>query len=62
MEKLLEKFPEFKDRPLYVTGESYAGHYIPFIADYLTSDSKFKEMGINLQGIMIGNGWVSPIN
>lgn len=34
--KFYEKFPEFKGRDLYVTGESYAGHYIPFIGDMLT--------------------------
>lgn len=27
------KFPEFKNRPLFLTGESYAGHYIPFMAN-----------------------------
>lgn len=26
------KYPEFKGRDIYITGESYAGHYIPNIA------------------------------
>ena len=28
----LEQHPEFKGREMYITGESYAGHYIPAIA------------------------------
>jgi len=28
----LERYPEFKGRALYITGESYAGHYIPAIS------------------------------
>jgi carboxypeptidase C (cathepsin A) len=29
------KYPQFKNRELYLTGESFAGHYIPAIANYL---------------------------
>lgn len=58
---LYNKYPEFKERPMYISGESYAGHYIPFIASYmLDNPDKFKEAGINLQGVAIGNGWVDP--
>lgn len=39
--KFYELYPEFKNRPLYVTGESYAGHYIPFIGDLLVEDPSF---------------------
>jgi len=35
MLEFLEKYPEFKGRPLYVTGESYAGHYVPAISAYI---------------------------
>jgi carboxypeptidase C (cathepsin A) len=57
----LEAFPEYANRPLYLTGESYAGHMIPSIATYILSRNK--EAGarkINLKGIAIGNGWVDP--
>jgi len=33
------RFPEFKNRPLFITGESYAGHYIPSIASYIHSQN-----------------------
>ncbi len=60
--KFYKKYPEFKNKPLYISGESYAGHYIPFIADYLLEKPEFKEQGIELAGIAIGNGWVDPGN
>jgi cathepsin A (carboxypeptidase C) len=31
----LDKHPELKGRELFITGESYAGHYIPAISAYL---------------------------
>ena len=34
IEKFLEANPEFKGRDYYLTGESYAGHFIPAIASY----------------------------
>ena len=53
-----EKFPEYKNRELYLSGESYAGIYIPYFAtrilDYnLTQPTATK---VNLKGILIGNG------
>jgi len=51
--KFLTKFPEYNNRPLYITGESYAGHYIPAISDWIVSHP---ESRINFQGLAIGNG------
>lgn len=58
--KLLEKFPDFKNNDLYLSGESYAGIYVPQMAINIhnhnndpntTADAKF-----NFKGIMVGNG------
>jgi len=38
-----------------VTGESYAGHYIPAIGVELLKNK------LNLVGVAIGNGWVDPM-
>lgn len=58
MTLFVEKFPEFKGRPFYITGESYAGHYIPAITAYLVEKGN---PDINLISSAIGNGWVDPI-
>nr|AFD28280.1 serine carboxypeptidase [Holotrichia oblita] len=62
MQEFLEKFiylyPELRDRPFYIAGESYAGHYIPAVAYHL---NKYPVQGLALTGIAIGNGWVDPI-
>ena len=31
----MEAHPEFKNRKIFLTGESYAGHYIPSIASFV---------------------------
>lgn len=53
------KHPEFKGRELYITGESYAGHYIPAIGAAL-HQAQANNSDINLKGVAIGNGWVDP--
>ena len=56
--------PEFKDRDFYVTGESYAGHYIPAFSHHVwrTNQRKAELDRINLKGLAIGNGgWVEAL-
>jgi len=51
-------FPEFKDRPLIISGESYGGHYIPAFAQAILDDQA-KTAGVNdipFAGAIIGNG------
>lgn len=58
MVKYLESFPAFKGRDFYITGESYAGHYIPAIAAKILAST---DISVNFKGIAIGNGWVDPV-
>ncbi|EPY78752.1 lysosomal protective protein [Camelus ferus] len=44
-------FPEYKDNELFLTGESYAGIYIPTLAVLVMQDPS-----MNLQGLAVGNG------
>lgn len=54
----LEQNPEFAGRDFYITGESYAGHYVPAISHYLLNEAK--DVNLNLRGIAIGNGLTDP--
>ncbi|GMI78514.1 serine carboxypeptidase-like 40 [Hibiscus trionum] len=55
----LERFPQYKNRDFFITGESYAGHYVPQLAYYILSRNKnVNRTVINLKGIAIGNAWV----
>ncbi|XP_057359013.1 lysosomal protective protein isoform X3 [Manis pentadactyla] len=44
-------FPEYKDNELFLTGESYAGIYVPTLAVLVMQDPS-----MNLQGLAVGNG------
>jgi carboxypeptidase D len=55
-----------RSRPIYFSGESQAGHYIPSIVSHFVDWNK--EAGSNgdiyldVQGVLIGNGWIDPPN
>ncbi|KAF7849974.1 hypothetical protein BT93_L0051 [Corymbia citriodora subsp. variegata] len=52
----------FKSRPIYVTGESYAGKYVPAIGYYtLKWNAELpRSQRLNLAGVAIGNGLTDP--
>lgn len=52
-------WPQLKANPLYITGESFAGHYIPNLAKKIAYNNSLQ---FNLQGVAIGNGWTDPTN
>lgn len=55
----LERFPQYKTRDFFITGESYAGHYVPQLAYTILSNNKItNQTVINLKGIAIGNAWI----
>lgn len=45
------EFPEFKHNDFYIVGESYAGVYVPVLADRILKDPI---PGINLVGVALG--------
>ncbi|OQS05967.1 serine protease family S10 [Thraustotheca clavata] len=47
-----EEYAEFKNRHFYITGESYAGQYIPYLVSKLIDEPLD---GVNLVGMAIGN-------
>ncbi|KAL8210436.1 hypothetical protein R6Q57_004873 [Mikania cordata] len=53
--------PEYVKNDLYITGESYGGHYIPAFAARINHGNKKKDgIHINLKGFAIGNGLTEP--
>ncbi|CAN0888237.1 Serine carboxypeptidase-like 50 [Linum grandiflorum] len=55
--------PGSASRPLYITGESYAGKYVPAIASYILQKNQANpaELALNLKGIAIGDGLTDPV-
>jgi hypothetical protein len=50
----LEKFPEYQDRDFFITGESYAGHYIPELANLILSKNRATNVtSIKLKGVAV---------
>ncbi|CAG9784174.1 unnamed protein product [Diatraea saccharalis] len=61
LQQFLEIFPEHRHAPLYLAGESYAGHFIPALAHKILHPpaqlqrSSIKDTSINLMGLMMGS-------
>ncbi|CAE6225948.1 unnamed protein product [Arabidopsis arenosa] len=54
--EMVRQFPKLKSRDLFLTGESYAGHYIPQLADAILSyNSRSSGFKFNIKGVAIGN-------
>ncbi|OMO52391.1 Peptidase S10, serine carboxypeptidase [Corchorus olitorius] len=54
LQRWYNKFPHYRHRDLFITGESYAGHYIPQLAKLMVEFNK-KQNVFNLKGIALGN-------
>ncbi|PGH05614.1 hypothetical protein AJ80_08306 [Polytolypa hystricis UAMH7299] len=65
LEKWFELFPQYEQDDIYIAGESYAGQHIPYIAKAILERNKKKadtQSGWNVKGLVIGNGWISPVD
>ncbi|KAJ0979464.1 hypothetical protein J5N97_014938 [Dioscorea zingiberensis] len=61
LQAFFEAHPKFLKNEFYITGESYAGHYIPAVTERVHRGNKEKEgLQINLKGFAIGNGLTNP--
>ena len=59
--KFLEKYPQFKDNSLVLTGESYAGKYLPLFTHELLEYNKNATDKINLTSTLIIDPYPSPV-
>ncbi|KAG2397536.1 Serine carboxypeptidase-like 48 [Vigna angularis] len=54
LQAFFKAHPEFVKNEFYITGESYAGHYIPALASRINQNNKIKQgIHINLKGFAI---------
>lgn len=55
----LRQYPTFASHDVYISGESYGGHYVPQLAWYSLQQTNSP---INLKGILVGNPWTGKNN
>lgn len=55
-------FPELQSNDFFVTGESYAGKYVPAVSHAIKDFNIKAKTKINLKGLAIGNGLCDPEN
>ena len=60
LQKFLTEFPEYRKRGVILSGESFAGNYIPHYAAYIMNKNREGGEKVHLQGLVIGDGWVHP--
>ncbi|KAI9281950.1 Alpha/Beta hydrolase protein [Sporodiniella umbellata] len=73
LQLFFQQFPQYADLDFHVSGESYAGHYIPAIGGAIHRNNKGnfnslelfnsreKLAKINLKSLLIGNGLTDPL-
>jgi cathepsin A (carboxypeptidase C) len=66
LQLFMETNPQYAKLDFHVTGESYAGHYIPAIANEITNTNKLAKfdsnlLSLNFKSIAIGNGLTDPL-
>jgi len=55
-------YPEFAKNDLYISGESYAGIYVPTLAAQVVNYNAQSSTKIPLKGILVGNGVTDAFN
>jgi carboxypeptidase C (cathepsin A) len=61
LEEFFEARPNLANRDFYISGESYAGHYCPAVANRIYKDAELgRGPAVNLKGVAIGNGMTNP--
>ncbi|KAI8903963.1 Alpha/Beta hydrolase protein [Gorgonomyces haynaldii] len=61
LDRFYDLFPIERQHKLYLTGESYAGKYIPSLAYRIDEINQKRELQIPLAGLAIGDGLTDPI-
>lgn len=62
LQQFFTLFGELAQNGLYLSGESYAGKYVPTVGAALHQNADSMRVKINFKGIAYGNGITDPIN
>ena len=54
LQNFFQLFPQFASNPLWITGESYAGVYVPMVVDKIINGPN-AQLKSSLQGFSVGN-------
>lgn len=61
IQAFMERFPEYSGSDLYISSESYGGHYIPTLAKQIVdSNTAGVEPALNFKGFAVGNPYTDP--
>ncbi|CAO3678228.1 unnamed protein product [Rhizopus stolonifer] len=64
LQLFLDEYKEYAFSPFHISGESYAGHYLPAISSEIIKKNREASskglLKINYQSMLIGNGWTNP--
>lgn len=56
IQAFLVRFPQFAKNPLYLTSESYGGHYLPTLSKFIVDkNTEAKNPKLNFKGFAVGN-------
>ncbi|VEN53478.1 unnamed protein product [Callosobruchus maculatus] len=60
LKQFYQIFPELKKNEFFITGESYAGKYVPTLAHTIHKNNPTAAEKINLKGVAMGNPYIDP--
>jgi len=65
LDLFLRKFPEYvkveDGRKLILSGESYAGKYLPLFASYVYDYNTNSDIQVDLKSVLIGDPFAAPV-
>uniref|UniRef100_A0A1B6EFH6 Carboxypeptidase n=1 Tax=Clastoptera arizonana TaxID=38151 RepID=A0A1B6EFH6_9HEMI len=58
--QFFQLFPQYQKNDFFVTGESYAGKYVPAVSYTIHNNNPTAKLKINLKGLAMGNAFCDP--
>lgn len=62
LHQFFQLYSELRDNDFYVTGESYAGKYVPALAHKIHTSNQTTKAAIRMKGLFIMSGLIDPVN